>query len=1432
MSEIKKISVDGVIYDLPSSSSENPGEDIQSQIDSLSTKTEELGSKVEEVEGKIESEASRVDDMINQVNENVASSIQTLNDNMVQAINTINGGIQAEVELRESGDSELEKKLEEEKTLREEGDSSVEAKVEEEKSAREQAISEVTENLETSVKTLNETIATVNENVASSIQTLNDNMVQAINTINGGIDNEIRPELDKAVKYTEFGEGRKTIQLDNYDSLSGLDTEGQGFNLAMVSKWNKADFGSAGIQMNLNSSGRVTVNDTEELAYMSDIATDQDLEDLKAKVEENSEAITKTNEDLVSAVSGLNESITTKTEEINTRIDTEVLQKLSDIEENKVDLVETDKNGIITKNIVLENYASLLGKDTQGSLYNLAMVSKWNKADFGSAGIVLNFNGSAERPTYNDDKELALLEDITGNMSEIQLVKKSDLMYELQVGDKIAGTINIPEDQFFKGSEYNEETHVLTLTFKTEDGDQSQNIDLSGLVDVYSAGNGLSLEGGSFAIKLDPGTDAYLEVTADGLRLVGVKEAIDAEAEARSAKDTELQGNIESEAAARIEKDSELEEAISEKVSWTNIETEENPGRKSIVLPNHDTILGTTTSGTTQNLIMMSKWDKVDVGTSQNEINLNGSAERPTYNDDKELALMEDIEGIKRSIEIHIPIRSLKDQVYSKEDILGWFGVEDEVALKVLINTEGPVYINFGIILSTNPYDYKIPVQYIAFETSTQIKLVAIGLDTNNDAPVKYEIVMNLDGTIIEGNSNVKMVLTNLATEENIEAAKPDLSGLATKEELGEVSEKVDSIVVPTKVSELENDLQYQTSSQVDSRIQEVIGSAPEALDTLKELADSLGGDPDFAGTVTTELSKKADKSELTGLASEEWVEGQGYLTEHQDISGLATKSELQKVANSKLYYPGVKVDTQKLFALTKESSEDDIKAALKIAVSSGSYTLPTSAILDECLGKGYQLLSNWMPVSVAWNGAAYVFYIVGQSYMMKPTGLYTVAISISAEGTYSVFQAAKCEEFADTESLKAYQTIDVLTPEDTFASAQEKVASGVKTIVDSDGLQWFITQAYEGTVGSINALKVVAMRVKSPYITTDTIQSGYGITFAQFTLSEGAGANSWSKVTTNKEFLSDSDVNSAIDAKLEGINSSLAVLSDKVTLLENKYNSLVLGESEAVSNFTGGDSINDSSKMYSVSEASIENSSVISAKSLVVNDSSVTNNARLKVNAGDVEFNNLNVSGEFPKANGNAVISINDSDYVVFKDMTFDSSNIYNGIEIGLNSEKLPKNILFDNCKFTGNFSNNAILIFGTQNNATITLNNCYFEKVSNVLRLSNKTNASGVVVNIVNCSVDQWDTIAPWPGFLICQDYTSTGTEEIEANNLFGDGKITVNFINLTYKGEKLLPSNLSRVCGTGDDNQIVYVWAEAKDGSNARPYSEEEYPTITFK
>ena len=63
-----------------------------------------------------------------------------------------------------------------------------------------------------------------------------------------------------------------------------------------------------------------------------------------------------------------------------------------------------------------------------------------------------------------------------------------------------------------------------------------------------------------------------------------------------------------------------------------------------------------------------------------------------------------------------------------------------------------------------------------------------------------------------------------------------------------------------TLVSQLANDAGYQTEAEVEAAIQKIIGSAPEVLDTLEEIAKALGDDPNFASTITKKLAAITEK--------------------------------------------------------------------------------------------------------------------------------------------------------------------------------------------------------------------------------------------------------------------------------------------------------------------------------------------------------------------------------------------------------------------------------------------------------------------------------------------------------------------------------------------------------------------------------------------
>lgn len=57
--------------------------------------------------------------------------------------------------------------------------------------------------------------------------------------------------------------------------------------------------------------------------------------------------------------------------------------------------------------------------------------------------------------------------------------------------------------------------------------------------------------------------------------------------------------------------------------------------------------------------------------------------------------------------------------------------------------------------------------------------------------------------------------------------------------------------------------LNYATPDYVDTKVSGLVNSAPETLDTLKELSDALGSDPNFATTVANQIGTKADKDSV-----------------------------------------------------------------------------------------------------------------------------------------------------------------------------------------------------------------------------------------------------------------------------------------------------------------------------------------------------------------------------------------------------------------------------------------------------------------------------------------------------------------------------------------------------------------------------------------
>ena len=94
----------------------------------------------------------------------------------------------------------------------------------------------------------------------------------------------------------------------------------------------------------------------------------------------------------------------------------------------------------------------------------------------------------------------------------------------------------------------------------------------------------------------------------------------------------------------------------------------------------------------------------------------------------------------------------------------------------------------------------------------------------------------------------------------------------------GSYNDLADKPTIPTKTSQLTNDSGYLTEHQslvglatetyVNGKVSDLVNSSPEALNTLKELADALGNDPNFATTVSNQIGNKVDKVNGKGLST------------------------------------------------------------------------------------------------------------------------------------------------------------------------------------------------------------------------------------------------------------------------------------------------------------------------------------------------------------------------------------------------------------------------------------------------------------------------------------------------------------------------------------------------------------------------------------
>lgn len=103
------------------------------------------------------------------------------------------------------------------------------------------------------------------------------------------------------------------------------------------------------------------------------------------------------------------------------------------------------------------------------------------------------------------------------------------------------------KDGMLENVEYNAENNTLTFTWNTAAGITEDTVILSDIIEPYTQGNGIEIDGNSIKIKLAEDSESFLTVSEAGLKLSGVQDAIDA---AKQAAIDDAAGKYATKAAA------------------------------------------------------------------------------------------------------------------------------------------------------------------------------------------------------------------------------------------------------------------------------------------------------------------------------------------------------------------------------------------------------------------------------------------------------------------------------------------------------------------------------------------------------------------------------------------------------------------------------------------------------------------------------------------------------------------------------------------------------------------------------------------------------------------------------------------------------------------------------------------------------------------
>ena len=436
------------------------------------------------------------------------------------------------------------------------------------------------------------------------------------------------------------------------------------------------------------------------------------------------------------------------------------------------DMVVYSDIGEGRRSIMLKNYDTISGygadmsaeggENLANEAFNLIMISKWNKADFGSPGVVMNLNSKGGKVTVNDDRALAFEDDLEAHVNSLE----------------------------------EHGTHVFYLPFLSSDGKNYTEEEIFGFLrvsDIFELrrtvvdkalfqkwGLVLSVNNYRYSVPVE-----YIEVPAgkgspikmviygpdwkDGDKLVrmDVTITLNGDNSTIAVKKTPFEGSVGPVGPTGPQGIPGQEGAIGptgaagkdgaegptgpagEKGDTGATGPQGEPGTVGPTGPQGEIgpVGPTGPEGKSEAITLQYNGEEVAVYDGKEAVSANFVVNASTVpmSAEDSTTVAKEIENIHNNYVFLLPLLGLKD-AYTEEEILNFFGVSTIPKLKGVVSRAHSLTQKFGISLSTNQYRYQIPIEYIEV-SNTEIKVVFYGPDWDDDDNLKrYDILITLNG--------------------------------------------------------------------------------------------------------------------------------------------------------------------------------------------------------------------------------------------------------------------------------------------------------------------------------------------------------------------------------------------------------------------------------------------------------------------------------------------------------------------------------------------------------------------------------------------------------------------------------------------------------------------------------------------------------------